>query len=114
MEGWYGGTEVDVPRAQKARNPRRTLGALLVAGLALAIGTPISLHANQGDARGSVQMVIPRPYTCAWHTQTFHFNSKSDFTTFQAWANPKGYRFLGPPQVSNGPIVIRALHWECP
>lgn len=100
---------------RKPHRPGRTATALLVAGLALAIGTPISLHANQNNAPIREAMVAARPYSCSWHARLVYFQSLKDLRTFRAQASPKFYRFYpDSTRGSGGEVTIRAAAWECP
>jgi hypothetical protein len=92
--------------SRRARTPRRQLAALLVAGLALAIGTPISLQSIRTQEQ-------PYSIACAWQPQTLVFDSRSTEATWQRGLNPKSYQVIGMASDLTGKVIIQATHWEC-
>jgi hypothetical protein len=102
------------PPDRKPRGPRRTATALLVAALALAIGTPISLHENQSKSAGSGYPVAAQPRSCSPYSQLLIFHSlKKALLAYQERANPKSYRFFYTTREPNGEIAVKASHSQC-
>lgn len=100
------------PSDRKPRGPHRTAAALLVAALALAIGTPISLHGNPSNPAGSGAPVVAQPWSCSPHSQMLTFHSLKALLVFRE-RNLTSYRLFHPARESNGEIVVKASHWEC-
>jgi hypothetical protein len=92
--------------SRRARTPRRQLAALLITGLALAIGAPISLQAVRTQAQ-------PYSIACAWQPQTLVFDARSTEATWQRGLDPKSYQITGSRFNANGTVTIQASHYEC-
>ncbi len=100
---------------RRSRHPRRRLAALLIAGSALVIGTPLALHGrSNAQGPGAVAMVADMfPYACPWHTQVFRFRSSRGFESFRREVNPASYRFFGAARSDSEGVVVRGAHREC-
>lgn len=92
--------------SRRARTPRRQLTALLLTGLALAIGTPISLQAIRTHQQ-------PYSIACAWQPQTLVFDARSAEASWQHGHNPKSYKVLGSRFDANGKVTMQVSHWDC-
>jgi ferric-dicitrate binding protein FerR (iron transport regulator) len=92
--------------SRRARTPRRQLAAVLVAGVALAIGIPFSLQSIRTQEQ-------PYSTACSWQSQTLVFDSRSTEGTWQYGLNPKSLQVVGMASDPTGKVTIQAIHREC-
>lgn len=102
---------------RRARSPRQMLAAVVIGGVALAVGTPIALHIDQNNAPPSsfaVQAVpVVQAVPCSWQLQIRAFHSLRAQLQWLESANPKTYR-IGVHRVdANGLATVVAQHWTC-
>lgn len=91
---------------RRARTPRRQLVALLITGLLLGIGTPVSLQAIRTHEQ-------PYSIACAWQAQTLVFDSRSAEAAWQHHFDRKAYKLLGSRFDANGKVTMQVSHWDC-
>lgn len=96
---------------RRARSPRQMLAAVVIGGVALAVGTPIALHIDQNEAPPSSFAVQAVP--CSWYPQTLAFHYLRDELKWQESANPKTYRILGNGIDANGKATVVVAHSTC-
>jgi len=97
--------------SRRSRSPRQMLPALVIAGVALAVGTPIALHIDQNGAPPSSIAVQAVP--CSWQLQIRAFHSLRAELQWQESANPKTYR-IGVHRVdANGKATVVVAHSTC-
>lgn len=96
---------------RRSRSPRSMLAALVIGGVALAVGTPIALHIDQNNAPPSSMAVQAVP--CSWYPRTLAFHSLRDELKWQESANPKTYRILGNRLDANGKVTVAVAHSTC-
>jgi hypothetical protein len=103
------------PRRSRPRASRRRLAAWLLAGLALAIGTPLSFRASQEAARQvAPQPLAARPVpACWWNKQTLSFASLPEALSWEKSTNPRAYQVLGSRNDASGETTLDVLHWTC-
>lgn len=97
-------------RTHRRRSPRQVVGALLIAALALAIGTPLSLRMTDNAGPSCAASITPR---CSWHTDLRRFASHGVLETWQSSLNPKVYSVLRSGTNSDGTVSARFTHWKC-
>jgi len=96
---------------RRSRSPRLMLAAVVIGGVALAVGTPIALHIDQNNAAPSSFAVQAVP--CSWHSQTLAFDSLRAELKWRESANPKTYRIVVHRVDANGNATVVVAHSTC-